>query len=83
MSTNQQKLDYLESLGFDIQSYDLGEQSYASFTDKDLIDFEISLDEFEVGDPMYMIYRQADQFSCCGDILDKDYMICPTCKEHC
>ena len=21
--------------------------------------------------------------SCCGDILDEDIMICPTCKEHC
>lgn len=20
--------------------------------------------------------------SCCGDILDHDIMICPTCKEH-
>ena len=20
--------------------------------------------------------------SCCGDILDEDIMICPTCKEH-
>ena len=20
--------------------------------------------------------------SCCGDILDPDIMICPTCKEH-
>ena len=83
MSINKQKLDYLESLGFDIQSYDIGEQSYATFTDKDSVDFEISLDDFEVGNPMYMIYQKADQFSCCGDILDKDYMICPSCKEHC
>jgi len=21
--------------------------------------------------------------SCCGDILDEDIMICPTCHEHC
>jgi len=21
--------------------------------------------------------------SCCGDILDENRMICPTCKEHC
>jgi len=82
MSTNKQKLEYLESLGFDVQPV-FGDQSYVSFTDKDSIDFEISLDEFEVGDPMYMIYRSADQLSCCGDVLDKDYMICPTCNEHC
>ena len=83
MSTNKQKLDYLESLGFDIQSFDLGEQSYASFTDKDSDDYEITLDDFEVGDPEHKIYQHADQLSCCGDVLDKDYMMCPTCKEHC
>ena len=24
-----------------------------------------------------------DELSCCGDELDPDIMICPTCKEHC
>ena len=23
-----------------------------------------------------------EQLSCCGDSLDDDIMICPTCKEH-
>ena len=22
-------------------------------------------------------------YSCCGDLLDEDYRICPTYKEHC
>jgi len=24
-----------------------------------------------------------DDYSCCGDILDEDIRICPTCCEHC
>ena len=22
-------------------------------------------------------------YSCCGEVLDKDFMICPKCGEHC
>jgi len=25
---------------------------------------------------------EGNMLSCCGDILDPDNMICPTCKEH-
>jgi len=26
---------------------------------------------------------ESEGVSCCGDELDEDIMICPTCKEHC
>ena len=26
---------------------------------------------------------ECDCYSCCGDLLDEDIRICPTCKEHC
>ena len=26
--------------------------------------------------------EEGNLLSCCGDILDEDIMICPTCKEH-
>ena len=77
--TNEQKLNYLESLNVDIQGFD---QTGVSFTTSDG-DFEIEFDEFEITDSLSTIENRADQYSCCGDILDKDYMICPTCKEHC
>ena len=38
---------------------------------------------------MHLLYGEYDRdqdgniLSCCGDILDEDVMICPTCKEHC
>jgi len=40
-------------------------------------------DEFELGDSASDILRASPYYSCCGDILDKDLMICPTCHEHC
>ena len=39
--------------------------------------------EFEIGDTVGDILSAADFYSCCGDILDKDLMMCPSCKEHC
>jgi len=35
---------------------------------------EIQEDETEICDECF--------FSCCGDELDQDLRICPTCKEH-
>jgi hypothetical protein len=26
--------------------------------------------------------EEGNIISCCGDIVDEDIMICPTCKEH-
>ena len=31
----------------------------------------------------YDLDEDGNRLSCCGDILDPDYMICPTCREHC
>ena len=28
------------------------------------------------------IVEEADMYSCCGDVLDQDRMMCPSCKEH-
>ena len=29
------------------------------------------------------ILREEVKYSCCGDILDQDHMLCPSCLEHC
>ena len=76
---NEQKLDYLESLGADIQGFDSQTVSFSTSEG----DFECELENFEIGDTLADIQTRSDQYSCCGDILDPDYMICPTCKEHC
>ena len=76
------KMEYLESLGIVIESFTLyKDNAVVNFTDD--YDYELSLDEFEIGDPAHSIYQRAEMYSCCGDVLDKDYMICPSCKEHC
>ena len=31
----------------------------------------------------YELDEDGNRLSCCGDILDEDFMICPSCKEHC
>ena len=76
------KIAYLESLGLIIESFtSQSGECTVYFTDD--YDYEISTNDFEIGDSLKEIYNASDIYSCCGDILDRDYMICPTCKEHC
>jgi len=83
IQTNRQKVAYLESLGYEIQDYcDKGLADSTVYFSGDY-DYEISFDEFEIGDTASSIENTANIYSCCGDILDKDYMMCPTCHEHC
>jgi hypothetical protein len=34
-------------------------------------------------DDGYELDEDGNRLSCCGDILDPDIMLCPSCKEHC
>lgn len=79
----KEKIAYLESFGLTVESFMLLGKGECIAYFSDDYDYEISTDDFEVGTPLSEIYAAADIYSCCGDILDKDYMICPTCKEHC
>jgi hypothetical protein len=79
-----QKIAYLESLGVEVQDYDKHEGMtsgvFFSATDGD---YEILFDEFEVGETLANICRKSTEYSvCCGDVIDRDYRICPTCQEH-
>jgi len=76
---NKEKIDYLKSLFTVTDFADEG----CSFEAPDCYDAWIAYDDFEVGDSAEEICRNAEYLSCCGDVLDKDYMICPTCYEHC
>ena len=31
----------------------------------------------------YELNDYMERLSCCGEVLDNDYMMCPNCKEHC
>ena len=31
----------------------------------------------------YELDEDGNRLICCGDVLDPDFMICPSCKEHC
>lgn len=57
-------------------------EDYATFHDgTDYITIETCfIDETTTFDQLYLYQCYV---SCCGDILDADYMICPTCGEHC
>jgi hypothetical protein len=74
---NSRKLEYIETLYEVLDSHD------------DAVEFDadlpcsIDFDDFEIGDTAETIYRRATKYSCCGDELDDDYMICPSCGEHC
>jgi hypothetical protein len=78
----QDKLKYLESLGLSVDSYNLQNGNcYATWSDD--YEYRIDTDDFEIGDPLYKIEKYADIYSCCGDLLDRNYIMCPSCKEHC
>ena len=73
-----EKLDYLKSIGAVIIESDDRGVSFNCFG----YDYSIQFDEFEVGDDQETICQAADLYSCCGDIVDQDIMLCPSCKEH-
>ena len=72
-----EKLNYLKSLGV---------QVLESITDVEFTangyDYGISFNDFQIGDSLETICQNADLYSCCGDIVDQDLMMCPSCKEH-
>ena len=79
-----ERTTYLESLGFTEVEYsscpgDITEYYFESYGRP----CSIYEDEFEIGDSASQIMSAAEFYSCCGDPLDKDSMMCPSCKEHC
>jgi len=78
-NNNQLKVDYLNSIGMKVEDFD---KTNVSFDTGDY-SADIEFDEFEIGDSFETIFNRSNIYSCCGDILDKDYMMCPTCYEHC
>ena len=80
---NERK-SYLESLGFtEVECVEVEGYDTEFHFESDGMPCSIYEDEFQVGDTSSEILRSSAFHSCCGDILDKDLMICPTCREHC
>ena len=79
-----EKAEYLESLQFGVVDFiEVDGYDTEFHFESDGMPCSIYEDEFEVGDSVSQIMRAATFYSCCGDPLDKDYMICPSCREHC
>ncbi len=79
-----ERTTYLESLGFtEVEYVSCPADITEYYFEADGMSCSIYEDEFEVGDSVSQIMRAATFYSCCGDPLDKDYMMCPSCKEHC
>jgi len=74
------KADYLEELGCEIVDV---RGSLIDFKYEDY-DYIVDTESFNTGDAIKSILYWAEILSpCCGETLDKDRMICPSCKEHC
>ena len=76
---NQTKVDYLKTLFTVTEVQDEG----CIFEAPDCYEAYILFEDFQVGDTSKDICSASEYYSCCGDVLDKDYMMCPTCYEHC
>ena len=83
-NTIQAKESYLSSLGFTnievIKAYGYDTEYHFTNDGAQCSIFDV---EFDIKDTAQAILSATAFYSCCGDVLDKDYMICPTCKEHC
>ena len=46
---------------------------------------KIITDDYKIHHKNIIVEEEEEDnlLSCCGDVLDEDIMICPTCKEHC
>ena len=77
LTENNNKVEYLKSLGFKVEGQ---YQDIISFSGD--YDYNISTEDFEIGDAANQIVENSDIISCCGDMVDKDYMMCPSCREH-
>ena len=75
---------YLESLGFTDVEYEAcpGDTTEYYFEWYGMM-CSIESVRFEIGDSASQIMSAATFYSCCGDVLNKDSMMCPSCKEHC
>jgi len=74
----KEKLNYLKGLGAEIEDFDNLEVGFKV----DGYYYGIAFNDFEISDRLETICRSADLYSCCGDIVDQDWMMCPSCKEH-
>ena len=72
------KVEYLKSIGAEIHDSFGTEVLFTA----NGYDYGISFSDFEIGDSLETICQNADLYSCCGDIVDQDWMMCPSCKEH-
>lgn len=69
----------LESLGLEVKEC----EEHAVVFEMDGLDCDIEADEVEENMTIQDVHNRCTMYSCCGDVLNKDIMICPSCKEHC
>lgn len=85
LDTIPAKVALLESMGFEVHDYDIFDTPDANVNFSGIEgDFIIKFENFsETENNRNHILAYADQYSCCGDLLNKDIPLCPSCKEWC
>lgn len=76
------KGEIIEKLKPKCNGYDLPLSLNIALVAEILTGSSISLSEALKSLDPYDRDEEGNLISCCGDILDNDIMICPTCKEH-
>ena len=73
------KINLLTNLGFTIKNSDT---LAVVFSNKSGYEFCIRFDDFEDGESGDTIMENSDLYSpCCGEYVDRDYMVCDQCQE--
>ena len=73
------KINHLVNSGFTIKNSDT---LAVVFSNKSGYEFCIRFDDFEDGESVDTIMENSDLYStCCGEYVDRDYMVCDQCQE--
>jgi len=73
------KINHLANSGFTIKNSDT---LAVVFSNKSGYEFCIRFDDFEDGESGDTIMENSDLYSpCCGEYVDRDYMVCDQCQE--
>ena len=74
---------WLEEKGATVDQVSYGDGHYCLSFEYDDYDRYIEIKDEDIEEYSFEdIVEEADMYSCCGDVLDQDRMMCPSCKEH-
>lgn len=77
MTPSEHAIQRLKAFGFDEVEHDYDSIRFSDDGDRSIL----VMDAIKCSTPAEVI-KESTLWSCCGDEVDEDFRLCPTCKEH-